>query len=59
MRALEMFDIFIGTPRKKNRMRQVISKHYDVGGPIQIGQKFLQDKAGYAVQSVYLGCCAG
>lgn len=59
MRALKIFDTFPGTPREKSKMCQAISKYYAVGGPTQIVQTFLQDTVGDAVQSIYLGCCAG
>jgi hypothetical protein len=60
MRALEMFDVFVGTPREKvKKMRQAISKHYcvDISDPTRTGRALLEDTVRDVVTLKYFNCC--
>jgi len=61
LRALDMFDAFIGTPRARvKKIRKAITKHYgvDIGDPIRKGRNAVDDLLGDVITPIHLPCCS-
>lgn len=61
IRALDMFDAFVGTPRARlKKMRKAISKHYgvNIGDPVRKGRNAINDLLGDVITPISIHCCS-